>query len=786
MKVDLYIEDTKLSLFKDENIELNLSVVDVENIESNTTEFSKTFTVPASNSNNRLFKHYYNADIDNGFDARVKVNGSIFLNGFLFKLGKYRLSKVNVKNNKPSSYTIQFWGNLLTLKETLGNAELSDLDLSAYNHSYDGATVYTGLTSSLFGSDLVYSMFAKKQYYYNSSLTDHTITDNLVNIAYTDGLQSNGIKFNDLRPSLRIIKIIEAIEVYTGLTFSRDFFDRPEFTNLFLWLNPDADKNAGGNTQMIDWDSGDTNQIDLSTNIGSFNVDDSLNWSLYLYITPSAGYENIDYTIKFYKDNEFASEITSKGTQILPPYSLKNPGASGTSHTYNVYFEIETDQEFKYTSRVKQYAKIFSTVIGTYNTYASENEITSNFIVSNELPNIKIIDFLKGLFKMFKLVIIPIDDTNLYVNDLVNYYAEGNLYDITNYIDNESYDVSRGKILNEINFTFEEPTTILNIQFDKNNNRFYGDEENQIKDENGKLLDGEKFDFKVPFEQVVYERLTDQETNDLVNVQYGAIIDESLEKASPKAHIHYKINTDLDGDRLGFINDVGAKLLLSNSINIPSHTMTLDNVEYSTIFHEEFSEWSGDRIDKTLYYNYHKPYIDSIFNSKRRDYSFIAKLPFKILNKLQLNDLLQIKESYYRLNDYNINLLTGVTELNLISSFDANVNKFEANKTSVYASYKAQTQSVYVTNLGNATLNKVDNGFGVDWLSVGVNANNVFLVFALNETGLSRDLYLDITNEEATKTIRVYVNQSELVLAVLDFSNPNNTVLNSILLTGKN
>ena len=110
MKVDLYIGDSKLDLFEDENIEINLSVVDIENIESNTTEFTKDFTVPASNSNNRLFQHYYNADIDNGFDARVKVDGTIFINGFLFKLGKYRLSKVIVKDNNTSVTNLLFSG----------------------------------------------------------------------------------------------------------------------------------------------------------------------------------------------------------------------------------------------------------------------------------------------------------------------------------------------------------------------------------------------------------------------------------------------------------------------------------------------------------------------------------------------------------------------------------------------------------------------------------------------------------------------------------------------------
>ena len=52
----------------------------------------------------------------------------------------------------------------------------------------------------------------------------------------------------------------------------------------------------------------------------------------------------------------------------------------------------------------------------------------------------------------------------------------------------------------------------------------------------------------------------------------------------------------------------------------------------------------------------------------------IILMLFKILNKLELNDVLKIKDNYYRINDYNLNLTNGTTDLNLISSFDILIN----------------------------------------------------------------------------------------------------------------
>ena len=72
-----------------------------------------------------------------------------------------------VLNNLPVSYTLNFWGDLLSLPNTLGGALLSDLDLTAFDHSYTSDNIKDGLTTSLLNGSIRYNLFAKKQYYYN-------------------------------------------------------------------------------------------------------------------------------------------------------------------------------------------------------------------------------------------------------------------------------------------------------------------------------------------------------------------------------------------------------------------------------------------------------------------------------------------------------------------------------------------------------------------------------------------------------------------------------------------
>ena len=65
-EVQLYISNNRVDLFKDETISLTDSIKNVRDIAKVFTTFTKSFTLPASKNNNKLFQHYYNFDIING------------------------------------------------------------------------------------------------------------------------------------------------------------------------------------------------------------------------------------------------------------------------------------------------------------------------------------------------------------------------------------------------------------------------------------------------------------------------------------------------------------------------------------------------------------------------------------------------------------------------------------------------------------------------------------------------------------------------------------------------
>ena len=835
--VEIYIGNTKVDQYKDEAVTVVSSVLDVSDITKNTGDYSKTFSVPASKSNNLLFKHWYNANIDNGFDARTKVEGRIEIDGIPFKIGKFRLYKVNVKKGVAVSYTVNFFGNLVDVSETLGKDKIASLDLTAYDHDYNSFNVALGLQDGLFNKDIIYSLQTGKRYFYNSNANVGDFDENQINIAYNGG--GTGVLWDDINPSLKLIRIIEAIETkysagtiqvdtinitsgagslggnavliinniqysipvtsvggsltnaatqintyintnVTGFTstvantlititadeignvgttifnansalffdgtvtsvvvgsrsyenpivFSRDFFGTSEFENLYMWLKPDANTPAGGFPQIIDWDSGDFTFMNEFTNIGAYETsntsasDDDINFIINLTITPVSGFEDVPYTVIWYNGSEeYLVEDNVDGVNLTQSFI-----SSDAATIWNLSFAIKSINEFQYTSELYQFRVDTGGPNTTAYTYGSASTTQSIFSVSQQIPDIEIIDLLKGLFNMYKLVVIPQDDGTLYVNTLQSYYDQGERYDVTKYIDNEKNEVQRGEILNEIDIKFQEGETILAEQFRSTNNRGFGDSLVRLEDENGKLLDGDSLEMELPFEQFVYERLQDQNDGEITNVVTATVADETIEPVDTAPNIHYVSLQNLGSRDIAFVDNLGARSIWNAPINVPSHASTLTSALHSTLFEAEFSNWDGAQITNTLYKNHYENYIKAIFNIKRRTFTYRAVLPVNIVTKLELNDVIRIGSNDYRINKYGYNILNGATVLELINGFDNILGTGFLIPKSIVLNTDAQSLKYNVPNakLGY-TITLTDLGFGTNWVTVNTTGDVVMI-----------------------------------------------------------
>ena len=221
--VKVFVEGVELELFNDETIEVTSSVQNISDISKVFTDFSQSFTVPATPYNNQIFEHFYQSDVQSSVDHNVRRDAFIEIDLTSFRRGKIQLEKSNLKNGQVESYTITFYGDILSLKDKFKEDKLFNLDLSSLEFEFNATEVYDRITDLTTDYDVRYPLIANSRLWtYHHGGEDITTT-------------SKSIKYDELFPAVKISKLFEAIETTYGITFQGTFLNEPRFTECFLW-----------------------------------------------------------------------------------------------------------------------------------------------------------------------------------------------------------------------------------------------------------------------------------------------------------------------------------------------------------------------------------------------------------------------------------------------------------------------------------------------------------------------------------------------------------------------
>jgi hypothetical protein len=667
--IELYIEGQRVDMFKDESVSLTQSIQNVRDIAKIFTDFSKTFTLPASKTNNKIFKHYYNFSIENGFDGRTKKDATIELNHLPFRDGKIKLEGVDLKNNVPYAYKITFFGSTVELKDLLGEDTLSSLPLSAFNKTYSPSVIRTSLQADPASNDVIAPLITHTRKLFYDSTSGHSHDDQFSgNLYYTNsgGTHNHGVLWSDLKYAIRVAKVVEAIESKYGINFSDDFFisSNLPYYNLFLWLHrkKGSVENLSGLPSSLVNGFSDGSGVDSSMTSGSrLNILTSpsniINYELRL--TPA--------TLNVYRVSvrEDGIEVYNSGN-ITSEFSENNFISSGIKNAeYTVYIESESSISFTLVEWNIAY-RIFpdppedTTYTGSFNYVA-----TFTFDISQQIPDMKVIDFITGIFRMFNLTAFVDKITNeIVVKPLDVFYSSGNPYDISKYVVSDSGSVDVALPFREINLEFEDTETILAKQHDQLAGKIWGKESYT----SGQKLDGEIYNIKLPFSKVKYERLINIDGGAATTIQYGFFVDDNQDGYLGKPLLFYPIR-QTSGTQLSFRTSETSKVSLT-TYNIPSNSLSLNPAtsKVNINFFEEINEYTNTSgFSDTLFNVYYKNYIVSVFNEKNRLTKLTAYLPLSILLNYTLADRFIINGNSYKINSITTNLENGKSELELLN-----------------------------------------------------------------------------------------------------------------------
>jgi len=677
----------RLDLFEDESVSITDSIKNVKDVAKIFTPFSQQFNVPASKHNSKIFRHYEDSDILDSFDARRKVDALIKLNGTDYKKGKIRLSSVSLKNNKPHAYKIVFFGETIDLKDLLGETQLKDLIFpSSLNFAYNHTTV---LDKFINLSDVCFPLITHtKNMRYNNNQYKSSSTP------------SEFLNYRDLKPAIKVRKIIDAIEAtYSEIDFTGEFFNTEDFNRLYLWMHREkgfmSNAPEGGGLNVLqakfhfpdDVDSGLTLQggttemrpliaqspdiiglngttATLTFNITTASATDEFNLRVY---TPSV--ELFDTGFFTTEENILNEEFTGS-TSYSRPVNFNNG-------TVNVIIEVTSPNTFNISAFNIVASTTANSNTGTYT--LDTLSVANTVIINRQMPKIKTIDFLTNLFKMFNLVAYKEDD-KIRVLPLNDYYLEGVSYDITKYVDTTKNSISKVLPYKSFDFNFKSKETFLV----KKSDELQADNFGGI---NYVLPQGDGTDYKIEldFEKIMYERLSDENNGALTTIGQGAMLDKDFNATIGKPLLLY-ITRHTSSTNFTFANADGGSPATITEYNRPSQVRvssggvsdTSSALNFSIEQDEFFLEPKGTNLLAKYYLNY----VTSVFEKQARINKVDAYLPLHIILKYQLNDTFIIGNKPYRINSIKSNLLTNKSSLELYS-ISADISSVENDQSAL-------------------------------------------------------------------------------------------------------
>ena len=690
-KLVLYINSERIDLFKDETVSFTQTIQNVKDIKKIFTEFTQTFSVPASKTNNIIFKHYYNFNISNGYDARIKQNATLELNDLPFKTGKIRLDGIDLKNNLAHTYRITFVGNTVDLKDILGENQLSTLSsLSQYNTNYNFSTVLAAMQSGQFNDNLLVPLIT-----HTDRAVYDTTSNTYGNFYYrsVSQFQNVGVNWFQFKYALRLKAIIDAIQIDYPITFSDDFFNttNTDFNGLYMWLHRKkgnvAEENQVGRiyTTLTDLVRTNTNGIIVSS-----VTNGQLNLSLpepkiqYRYSSTSLRVKptnlSQNYSVRVIRNGfgEVGGFVDQQGEQFLTftptvlddnsTYTVEVSSATTLVFTPGQVEWIITALDLQDPSALNQ--QRFS------NTSIFSTNLDLEFNITEQIPQMKIIDFLTGIFQMFNLTAYINNIGTIVVQPLDDYYSSSTAaINIDQYLDTSKSAVDLALPFKQINFSYKGLNTFLAKQFNQLNNTEWGSLNYTL---NGAIYDAptESYKIELPFEHLMFERLYNVSNGSSTDIQYGYFVDDNQEPYFGLPLIFYPILQT--GSTPATIRDVpNSSRTPISSYYIPSNSKSLVSSisKFNINFNVEINEYTANestininKFTDTLFQTKYKTYIEDVFNSQRRLTKVTAFLPYKIFSSLQLNNKIQLGQNDYRINSLRTNLTNGKTEFELLNT----------------------------------------------------------------------------------------------------------------------
>lgn len=651
--VKIFVEGLPLDLFDDEQIILESSVQNVQDISKVFSDFSQSFTVPCTPNNNSISEFFYDYDLNGVIDHNIRRLSFIEIDGIPFRTGKIQLEKVNLKDGLTQSYTYSFYGSIVSLKDKFGDDKLKDLDFSPYTHSYTGTEIENRIKGST-DYDVRYPLISSDRVWqYNNLSTPNA------NIDTTLG----AIQYNELFPALKVARIFDAIETKYGIDFQGNFLTDPKFTNLFLLFSNSETLTYFTDAVPLDFISKTGYSSVASIITDSFLVQYFANDPItnvpiqsgsHTVIFNISGVSNttIPYVVDVYSNGVLVDSLSGISNQSFTVSTESNVPGLNKTYTYKV--RSQGALTLTVTANYKIVLNDINnlTAVRTATMTSSATVIPANLNLNQYVPDMTVSEFVQGVFKQFNLTAYGIDSSTFLIEPLEDFYLRGNIIDITENVTLENIDIERVPLYKRISFKRQPCDSFMNIKYKESFGREFGDLMQEFN------YDAGEYTVELPFSNLLFNKL------DLTEIQVGYKLNSNFNAINTKPILLYLYEVK---SGVSFYLKKG-----STTVNITSYAVfgqdVKNNTDYSLNFGNDQSSYLETVVTSGAYNTYYQPYLQNLFNLKTR--ITYVKCMFSIQKMLlKLNDRVIIRDHRFIINNMSINMTTGEVDLVLINDY---------------------------------------------------------------------------------------------------------------------
>ena len=374
---------------------------------------------------------------------------------------------------------------------------------------------------------------------------------------------------DDYRPSVKVGRLIRMISQDFGIPFKNEFLHMEEIDQLYMFFNGKTVDATGDNSGDAFNNNASTEQSQIEdgtfTKTYTTELSPTSNSQTFTGIssdfsfTPSSDFNGFDQlkastikldvvtdnvsapvsvTLRKYFYNWSGTKIilkaetfqnVSSAEDIILPIGVESQFNSTYFFNYIQGREVHYEATIEYSQPISTNNYKFNIVhrlflytsggITYYNSYLSlDTDVITEEVINIQgfSPDIKCIDLLTGIFKMFNLTAY-VDETNeIVVKKLYDYYSEGNTIDITDSVltDNDEAE-SLGFKYKSVNMKFQEAEDVLTKNYNPiTSSTKFGDvaiaKSDFIDEEEGFSSEsiGGSFSVELPFQSMMFEQLS--------------------------------------------------------------------------------------------------------------------------------------------------------------------------------------------------------------------------------------------------------------------------------------